>query len=130
MKVIGCDGREYNWPKYVGFPVTKPGKSKLHVRTRNLLYKLYPTQVILEEVHIPGSKLHLDFVLLTEIMAIEVQGAQHTKYTPHFHGNPIGFFKARMNDAAKRRWCEQNNIRLVELPHTETDDEWSDRIQS
>jgi len=116
MKVIDFDDREYNWPP-AGHEVKlddRRQRSSLHLRVRSLLKDLYPTQ--------------LDFFLPMRNVCIEVNGEQHYKFISHFHGDKLGFMRAKTNDKRKREWCQLNNLRVVELPFKESDNEWRDKI--
>lgn len=130
MKVKGLNGREYQW-KLTNKQVvseTRP-RSAGHKLARELLQKLFPFEVALEEVTIPGCEtaLYLDFVVVRQKLVIEVQGEQHRKYNPHFHRTPAGFVKQRKRDQAKRDWCAINGLKLAEL-HDNRLEEWPTRI--
>jgi len=128
MRVMGLDDKEYNWPPAKSRCCVARSPSELHIRARNVLKQLYPTMALLEEVPLPGSQLKLDFYIPFLSLAIEVQGQQHTEFTEHFHKNKFAFVKAQTNDKTKQWWCEQHNIRLVELQYDRTDDEWTNSI--
>lgn len=130
MKVVDFDGREHRWPPS-GHEVLLDDlrkRSELHLRTRNILNALYPTQRVLEEVPLPGTRLTLDFYLPQRQLCIEVHGEQHYKFVSHFHGDRMGFARAKTNDSKKIAWCHLNNLRVVELPFNESDDEWREKI--
>ena len=130
MKVVDFDNREYNWPPS-GHEVNlddRRKRSELHLRTRALLKALYPTQQVLEEVPLPGTKLTLDFYLPQRKVCIEVHGEQHYKFVAHYHGDRLGFLRSKANDNKKIEWCRLNNLRVVELPFNESDDEWREKI--
>lgn len=132
MKVKDLDGREHPWnlTGYVPPENSTRPRSKFHVSARELLQSMYPTDRILEEVPLPGMRLFGDFYLPLRKMMVEVHGEQHYKYTPHFHGTVQAFMKSKKNDERKKKWCQLNNISLVILPHSETEDEWRERITS
>lgn len=130
-KVVGFDGRSYPWT-VTGYMVKNNDirpRSSYHLRCRKLLQELYATSPICEEVWLPGSgNLSLDFYLPHQRLAIEVQGEQHYKIVGRFHANKKAFLAGLKRDADKRRWCELNNIRLVELEYNRTDQEWARKI--
>ena len=128
MRVMGLDDKEYNWPPPEHRCCLVNKHSELHMRARAILKKLYPTMAILEEVPIPGSRLKLDFYVPSLELAIEVQGQQHTEFTPHFHKDKLAFAKARSNDRTKRYWCQDHNLRFIELHYDRTDAEWTQTI--
>jgi hypothetical protein len=129
MKVIDLEGNKTTWNLH-GHN-TSVHKSSYHLLTRDLLVKLYPTLVILEEVPVVlrrSQTVFLDFYLPLRKMAIEVQGEQHFKYIPHFHHTLAAFAKARKRDEEKKEWCELNNITLIEFPYNESVEEWKAKL--
>ena len=56
--------------------------------------------------------------------AIEYNGEQHYKYNPFFHGQDIATFeKYKERDRRKARYCKENNIELIIIPYTFTNNE-------
>lgn len=97
-------------------------KSNAQFRFGQRLKAMFPFSKILEEFGIPQSgALAIDFWLFNEGFAFEIQGAQHTKFVKHFHGNQQGFRRQKMNDSKKKRWCELNGITLICVKDTEVD---------
>lgn len=131
MKVRGLDGREYNIRldgKKVYENSTRK-RSSGHLAARALFKELYGTTPVLEEVVLPGSgNLSADFFLPREKKIIEIHGVQHYRYCPFFHGTVAGFMKAKANDRKKKEWCELNDIQYIELPDTESEEEWRARL--
>ena len=126
MNVIGLDGRNYHWKVK---SKVRSNASKPHIRCRELLKQLFPLDQIIEEIYLPGAgKLYLDFYLPLRKLAIEVDGRQHVKYIPHFHGTKLNFFKSLRRDDKKRHWCELNNIILIKLEQDEKDDDWRRKL--
>lgn len=139
MKVVGINGKEYVWnlTGYDVFNDDKRKRSKFHIRARGLLKELFNSYRILEEVKLPGSTelhrksvLYLDFYIPSIKLAIEVHGQQHYEFCPFFHKSKADFLKGKARDEDKIAWCELNDIRLVTLKYTESDDEWRQRIKS
>lgn len=139
MKVVGINGKVYVWnlTGYNVFNDDKRKRSKFHVRARNLLKELFNSYRILEEVKLPGSTelhrksvLYLDFYVPSIKLAIEVHGQQHYEFCTFFHKNKADFLKAKARDEDKIYWCELNDIRLITLKYSESDDEWKQRIKS
>lgn len=139
MKVVGINGKEYVWnlTGYDVFNDDKRKRSKFHIRARGLLKELFNSYRILEEVKLPGSTelhrksvLYLDFYIPSIKLAIEVHGQQHYEFCPFFHKSKADFLKGKARDEDKIVWCELNDIRLVTLKYTESDDEWRQRIKS
>jgi len=136
MKVTGFDGKEYNW-QLAKFKRKKKKASKPHKRASELIRSMFPLMVVLEEATIPGSetkrrrsKLYCDFFLPELRLMVEVHGRQHYEHTHFFHTDKQSFGRAKARDREKIEWCELNDIDLVELPATETDEEWRERLEN
>ena len=138
MKVVGLNGREYNLnlQKYDVKANDKRKRSKHHVRARKLIKEVYHSYRILEEVKLPGSTsthkrsvLYLDFFIPNIRKAVEVHGRQHYEYTPFFHKSKADFILAKARDEDKIEWCELNNIEVVTLKYSGSDDEWRKSIK-
>ena len=62
------------------------------------------------------KKMPFDFYLPNNNTCIEYQGKQH--YTPmKYFGGEEGFKKQQINDNLKRKYCKENNIKLIEIPY-------------
>lgn len=106
-------------------------KSALHLRARHLLKKVFSTVQILEEISFKVKKnktLYFDFYIPILQYAVEVNGEQHYKFVPRFHGTAQGFLQAKKNDAEKKQWCALNNILLTILPFNQSDIEWENSL--
>lgn len=137
MKVRGINGKEYVWnlSSYDVFYDDTRKRSKYHLRARNLLKEIFNSYRILEEVKLPGSTalnrksvLYLDFYIPSVKMGFEVHGEQHYKYNPFFHKSQADFLKAKARDEDKIEWCELNEIDIIVLKYSESDDEWRKQI--
>jgi len=131
MSVIDFNNRTHPWPPQgheVGFNDKKP-RSSLHLRCRELLRQMYPTQPILEEVPIPGVGLTCDFYLPFRKVVIECHGEQHYKFVPYFHNSLQNYAKSTQRDRRKIEWCHLNNLSIATLPFSETNNEWRERIE-
>lgn len=126
MKVVDFRGRTWSFPPSGHVPNLDDSRkrSSLHLRARDILRDMFPTQRVLEEVVLPGTSLKADFYLPSFKKMVEVHGEQHYKYVPHFHGSREGMMRARANDQRKIEWCELNSIIYIALPFDKTDDEW------
>lgn len=130
MKVVGLDGREYKWN--IGqYNRQRAVVSKGHERARELLKDMFPTEILLEELTLPGtgrSPLYADFYLSNQRMMVEVHGKQHFEYNQHYHGSIAGFRMSKGRDNKKAEWCRLNGIDLIVLKDTDTDDRWREQI--
>ena len=50
-------------------------------------------------------------------LALEYNGAQHYKYIPHFHRSKEAFHNQKYRDEIKKYKCQENGIRLIEVPY-------------
>lgn len=132
MKVIGLDDKEYKW-NYKESSCSSESRSKLHLRARELLKKMFPFDLILEEVSLPGCgkfTLYADFYIPMRKIMVEVNGQQHSSYIKFYHKEKINFFKGVSRDKKKKEWCEKNEITLICLNFDQTDEEWEHIINA
>src|ERR1017187_546589 len=98
------------------------GASKLEVKFRNLIRPYWYRSIILYQFKIPASLLRIDFFNVNKRLAIEVNGPQHNEFNPHFHRHSRAAYRnSIMRDFSKIRWCEENNIQLLELIEEDLD---------
>jgi len=90
--------------------------SKLQFSTKQFLKSYWITDIVFEEFPIVGTKMRFDFYNSNQNIAVEVQGGQHLKYTPFFHGKSKSTFLSQIRrDNDKQKFCDLNNIKLVEI---------------
>lgn len=103
-----------------------PSRSKIQFQTKQFLKKYWSKHIVFEEFPVAGTKLSLDFYNANKKIAVEVQGKQHTKYVPFFHGeNKINYLNQLKRDQDKLKFCEANDIQLVEVYQ---DDEINEKL--
>ena len=91
-------------------------RSKIQYSAKQFLKKYWSNHIVFEEFPVAGTRLSLDFYNANKKVAIEVQGRQHTKYVPFFHGkNKINYINQLKRDQDKLKFCELNDIQLVEI---------------
>ena len=67
--------------------------------------------------------MKVDILNATKKIAIEVQGSQHTKYNKFFHaGNRSNYLQQLKRDEMKFKFCELNEISLIEIYDSDTID--------
>lgn len=112
-RIIG--GYRINW--------SANSRSKLQFRVKQLLKVIWSVDVVFEEFPVFGSRMKIDFYNGTRKIAVEVNGPQHDKVIPFFHGDsPTGFVKSVKRDLDKANWCVKNGIRLVEVIESDLKD--------
>ena len=137
MKVTGINGNQYTW-NLTGYDIKANdprARSKYHLRARFLLKEIYHSYRILEEVKLPGSTakhrkgvLYLDFYIPQISTAIEVHGQQHYEYSPFFHKSKADFILSQAKDYDKAEWCNINNIKLITLKYSDSNEYWRKQI--
>lgn len=124
MQVITLDGLLYKLNTQSN---PRANASLLHQNIISIIRECYPALTICEEVPIRVYRfqvLYLDILLPTHLTAIEVHGEQHYKFNKFFHTDVHAFANAQKRDKVKREWCIKNSIRLLELTHEQSRDEW------
>ena len=127
MLVISLDGKSHKL-KLQKSDIEDNNRSSFHLKTRTLLKEIYPSDVILEEINIPATKLHIDFFIPLRKLVVEVHGLQHYYYNKFFHKSVGDFHAGRHRDSLKREFCVLNNFTFVELDCRENIDEWRKHI--
>ena len=91
-------------------------RSKFQFNVKQFLEPYWNRHVVFEEFPVVGTKMSLDFFNANKKVAIEVQGAQHTKYVKFFHGGYKNNYIAQLDrDNQKLKFCEINEITLIEI---------------
>ena len=90
-------------------------RSKFQKRVKDFLVDYWKNDVVFEEFPVPGTRLSIDFYNANKNIAIEVQGDQHIKFVPHFHGHKGNYLHQLRKDRQKEDFCELNDIVLVEI---------------
>lgn len=111
-KEVSIDVRPSNYP----MRSEEECKSKCQYSIGQVLKGVFPSDIILEEFYVPAEGIYIDFFIPRVKVAVEINGAQHDKFTPFFHGTKTGFTKAKERDKKKSSWCEINSIILLSLP--------------
>ena len=83
--LVGSTKREKKPKKYL-IKWTASSRSKLQYSVKEFIQPYWDIDIVFEEFPIAGTKMSFDFYNSNKNIAIEVQGGQHLKYTPFFHG--------------------------------------------
>jgi very-short-patch-repair endonuclease len=62
-----------------------------------------------------GGRLRVDFLIRELSLCVEVDGQQHTQFTPFMHGDKDGFRNSKKRDNKKQVLLEAEGLRLVRL---------------
>lgn len=90
--------------------------SIFQTKVKNFVFTYWKNDIVFEEFPVVGTRLTLDFYNATIRTAIEVQGQQHYKYVKYFHGkSKLNYLKQLKNDEEKLKFCEANEIKLIEV---------------
>ena len=122
MKFKTLHGSEKRVPKIRKYIIdwNAESKSKIQFNTKQFLKDYWGYHVVFEEFPVAGTKLSLDFYNATKQIAVEVQGAQHRKYVPYFHGgHKMNYMDQLRRDKQKLEFCKINDIKLVEVYDTD-----------
>lgn len=93
----------------------KPSRSKIQFNTKQFLKSFWGLHIVFEEFPVAGTRLKFDFYNANKRIAVEVHGAQHTKFVKFFHGRRSKFIEQIRRDQQKIDFCELNSITLVEI---------------
>ena len=107
-KVIGVQKYRIDWEG--------KSKSKFQYSVKSFMKEYWERHVVFEEFPVAGTRMTFDLYNANEKIAIEVQGGQHTKYVPFFHGGYKNNYLMQLKrDHQKHDFCEINGIKLVEI---------------
>ena len=117
MKFVDLYGKTRNLKNAKKYLIDwdKPSRSKFQTQVKKFLQSYWQHDVVFEEFRVVGTRLSLDFYNANKKVAIEVQGAQHTKYVKFFHKNMFKYSDQLKRDEKKLQFCELNKIKLAEV---------------
>jgi len=116
FKTLTGSSKRVKKPKNYLIKWDEKSLSKLQFSTKQFLKPYWCTDIVFEEFPVVGTKMRFDFYNSNQNIAVEVQGGQHLKYTPFFHGKSKSTFLSQIRrDNDKQKFCELNNIKLVEI---------------
>lgn len=78
------------------------------------------------------KQVFIDAVIMKDnkIAFIEVDGPQHYKYVPDFHKNGMSDYIKQLNrDKIVNNFCKVNNIAILRLPTSLTQDEMDNKLK-
>lgn len=99
-----------------------PSRSKLQFKTKQFLKQYWKNHNVFEEFPVFGSRLKVDLINTTRMIAVEVHGPQHSAYNKFFHNESrLNYLKSIKRDVAKENWLAINKFTLVEVYANEVD---------
>jgi hypothetical protein len=91
-------------------------RSKFQKSVKDFLKEYWNRHVVFEEFPVAGTRMTLDLYNANKKIAVEVQGGQHTRHVPFFHGKYKNNYLMQLKrDHQKQDFCNLNNIQLVEI---------------
>ena len=116
FKTLVGSSKRVKTPKKYLIQWSGQSRSKLQFSVKKFMEPYWNTDIVFEEFPIAGTRMSFDFYNSNKNIAIEVQGGQHLKYTPFFHGKSKSTFLQQIRrDNDKQKFCELNGIKLVEI---------------
>lgn len=116
FKTLVGSSKRVKTPKKYLIQWSGQSRSKLQFSVKKFIEPYWNTDIVFEEFPIAGTRMSFDFYNSNKNIAIEVQGGQHLKYTPFFHGKSKSTFLHQIRrDNDKQKFCELNKINLVEI---------------
>ena len=117
MKFVDLYGTQRNLTNAKKYLIDwhKPSRSKFQTKVKKFLFEYWQNDIVFEEFRVVGTRLTLDFYNANKKIAVEVQGAQHTKYVKFFHKNHFKYSDQLKRDEKKLDFCQANGIKLAEV---------------
>lgn len=90
-------------------------RSNLERECYESLCELFPNTTIEHDYHL-GQGLLLDFLIHGPVsIGVEVDGEQHTKFSPRFHASDQDLRDQQLRDRRKAAFCSEQGIVLVRV---------------
>jgi hypothetical protein len=101
----------------------KPSRSKIQFQVKNFLKEFWENDIVYEEFPVYGrKKMKVDILNATKKIAVEVNGSQHDKFNPFFHGKSrIKYLASIKRDTLKAEWLALNKFDIIEIEASEVD---------
>ena len=91
-------------------------RSKLQFNVKQFFKKYWQNQIVYEEFPVYGTRMKVDLLNATIIIALEVNGDQHSSFNPFFHKNSRANYLSHIKrDVKKAEWLEDNSFLLIEI---------------
>lgn len=93
----------------------KPSRSQLQFAVKQFLRKYWETQICYEEFPVYGTRLKVDIINVTKLIAVEIDGEQHNEFNKFFHVTRLNYLNSIKRDFQKQEWLEKNNFRVINI---------------
>lgn len=129
MKFKNLNGKEknINISNYL-VDWNKKERSIIQFKVKKFLEPFWKNHVVCSELPLVSTRCTFDLYNASRKIVVEIQGKQHYSFNKHFHKssrtNYLGQIK---RDLDKQKYCEINNILLIEVMEDEVDNlskEW------
>lgn len=116
FKTLTGSKKRLSKPKNYIIKWNESSRSKRQYEVKQFLKKFWHDDFVFEEFPMVGTRLSFDFYNSSKNVMVEVQGEQHLKHTPFFHGNAKSQFVSQIRrDNDKLNFCKLNKIPMVEV---------------
>jgi len=89
--------------------------SKFQKAAKDFLFTYWRNDYVFEEMPVVGSRSRFDFYNASRRVVLEVMGAQHSKFIPHFQKTRSNFLSQIKRDLDKVEFCRINDITFIEV---------------
>lgn len=89
--------------------------SKFQFRVKQFLKKYWIDDLVGEEVLLPNTRLRVDIVNFTRMIAVECNGLFHVEHTPYFQKSIKDFKSQVFRDVYKESLLEKNGFYVIEI---------------
>ena len=129
-RFFGGAPRKRGWSRRQGQPRVNKTEEQCRAIVQRIYNRPFPS-IRPDFLKSPMTKknLELDCYNADLKIAIEYNGQQHYRYTPHFHKSKRDFYSQVHRDDWKRKRCREMGIRLIEIPYWITEDRLEEYIR-
>lgn len=89
--------------------------SRFQYKTKQFFKKYWIDEIVCEEVLLPSTRLRVDIINFTRMIAIECNGLFHIQYTPYFQNSEKDFESQVFRDVYKEHLLEKNGFHVIEI---------------
>lgn len=90
-------------------------KSKFQQNVKHFFKPYWHLDNCVEEFPVLGTKLRCDIINFDKMIAVEVDGNFHNRYSSFHHKNRVGFLNSLKRDSEKESWLKLNKIFIIRI---------------